>query len=79
MIESVDGLSKIHMPQLEQLTISTKVNIEIIDLTGKTVFQQEFAIVNQRTEIPISLSSGIYILDINEKTGAKLREKLIVK
>ena len=60
-------------------TLSRDVNIEIIDITGKTVFKQDYKSLSDRTAIPLSLSSGVYVLNIVGNENMRFRNKLVVK
>ena len=55
----------------------TEAQISIVDITGKVVFQNAMEL-QKRTNIPLSLSSGLYLLDIKTDT-ASFRTKLVVK
>lgn len=55
-----------------------KANIQIVDITGKVVFDNKQRILNDRTSIPINLASGLYI--INVKSNEKIyKTKLVVE
>ncbi|WP_250433059.1 T9SS type A sorting domain-containing protein [Hanstruepera flava] len=51
--------------------------ISIFDMTGKQVFKETITL-NNRTSIPINLSLGVYVLDIQTKEGGKYKSKIIV-
>jgi hypothetical protein len=55
----------------------TEAQISIVDITGKVVFQNAMEL-QKRTNIPLSLSSGLYLLDVKTDT-ASFRTKLVVK
>ncbi|WP_412984146.1 T9SS type A sorting domain-containing protein [Pontimicrobium sp. IMCC45349] len=44
--------------------------IKIIDVTGKTVYQNNNLDINNRTSIPINLNSGLYILKVIHHTNS---------
>ncbi len=55
---------------------NTYANINIIDLTGKTVFSTNMNL-NNRTSIPLNLASGFYILNVISKNNATFSTKII--
>jgi hypothetical protein len=54
-------------------------SINIIDLTGKTVYQSNNISLTNRTSFPLDLSSGLYILNINNAENFSFKAKLIVR
>lgn len=58
-------------------TENIKAKINIMDLTGKTVYQLN-SNLNNRTSIPINLSSGFYILKVVSDTNATFTTKFMV-
>ncbi|MEW4924290.1 T9SS type A sorting domain-containing protein [Algibacter sp. 2305UL17-15] len=56
----------------------TQAKISIVDITGKLVFQNNTAL-QEHTTIPLSLSSGVYILDVKAENVSLLKTKLVVK
>ena len=55
-----------------------EANIQIVDITGKVVYQNAKQILNDRTSIPLNLASGLYILNV-ESNKMLLKIKLVVK
>jgi Secretion system C-terminal sorting domain/Putative serine esterase (DUF676) len=53
-------------------------NIEIVDITGKSVYSEKNFTINSRTTIPINFSAGLYILNITAENKI-LKTKLVVK
>ena len=56
----------------------TQAQISIVDITGKLVFKNKTEL-QERTKIPLSLSSGLYILDVRAENMSLLKTKLVVK
>lgn len=56
----------------------TQAQISIVDMTGKLVFQNN-TVLQEHTTIPLSLSSGLYILDVKAENVSLLKTKLVVK
>ncbi|WP_452221731.1 T9SS type A sorting domain-containing protein [Lacinutrix salivirga] len=54
------------------------VKINIIDITGKSVFNNTQTLQN-RTLLPLDLASGLYILGIETKNGLSLKTKFLVE
>lgn len=54
----------------------TNANINIVDLTGKTVFNTE-AFLESRTTIPVNLASGFYILNITTDNNSAFTTKFL--
>ncbi|WP_053971392.1 T9SS type A sorting domain-containing protein [Mangrovimonas sp. ST2L15] len=67
-----ESLSIISSHQLNDAEIS------IVDLTGKTVYQQHMDL-SFKTQIPLRLTSGIYVLNIKTQQNGIFQSKLIVK
>ena len=70
-------------PVSNNLTLlSTKqfdqTEISIIDITGKTVYSNTTTL-HERTNIPLNLASGLYILNINTQDNYSLKTKVIIK
>ena len=70
-------------PVKDLLTIlSTKVmndvTVNIYDITGKSVLSSQHTL-DLRTEIPINLETGLYILNIETKDNYTYRTKIIVR
>ncbi len=59
-------------------TLIEKANIEIVDLTGKNVYNIEDLTISNRTRVSINLSPGLYILNITSGNNI-LNTKLLVK
>ena len=55
-----------------------EASIEIVDMTGKIVFENTKHILNDRTSIPINLASGLYILKIKRNADFILTIKIAV-
>ena len=55
-----------------------QVQISVVDMTGKLVFQN-ITKLQARTSIPINLSSGLYILDVKSGYESLLKTKLVVE
>ena len=56
----------------------TRAQISIVDMTGKLVFQNN-TILQERTAIPLNLSSGLYVLNVKSENISLLKTKLVVK
>ncbi len=56
---------------------ATKGHVRIIDFTGKVVYTNTLALTN-RTEIPINLASGFYILNINDGSHSVFTTKFLI-
>ena len=56
----------------------TQAQISIVDITGKLVFQNKTEL-QEHTTFPLSLSSGLYILDVRAENISLLKTKLVVK
>ncbi len=52
--------------------------VRIIDLTGKIMFNETISI-SRRTSLPVSLSSGLYVLDITSESNSNFKTKFIVR
>lgn len=64
--------------QLELISnISTDVQVNIIDFTGKKVFASNILLANN-TIIPLNLNSGFYVLNIETENGSVFTSKFIV-
>lgn len=59
-------------------TSYNNVNISIIDLTGKNVFNINTNL-NTRTQIPLNLESGLYVLTLATQNQLVYKTKIIVK
>lgn len=55
-----------------------QAQISILDMTGKLVFQNNMAI-QEHTSLPLSLASGLYILNVKSNNISLLKTKLVVK
>ena len=55
------------------------VRISLLDITGKTVYNENFNSLYLRTVIPVNLDSGMYVLNLETKSGLKYRAKVVVK
>jgi len=55
-----------------------KANLQIVDITGKVVYESRNQILNDRTSIPLNLASGLYVLNL-ESDHLLLKTKLVVK
>ncbi len=66
----------------ELVILSTRIfndaQLTISDITGKIVFDQVSSL-NNRTSIPLSLTSGLYILDIQTLNNYGLKTKILIK
>lgn len=56
----------------------TQAQISIVDTTGKLVLQNNKAL-QERTTIPLNLTSGLYILNVKAENNTLLNTKLVVK
>ena len=52
--------------------------IDIVEITGKSVYSVKNFTINRRTTIPINFSSGLYIINITAENKI-MRTKLVVK
>lgn len=57
--------------------ILPETRVDIIDLTGKIVYDKTLTI-NLRTPLSLQLSSGIYVINLSTKGGESMQFKLIV-
>ncbi|WP_299526420.1 T9SS type A sorting domain-containing protein [Winogradskyella sp.] len=57
-------------------SVNTNASINIVDLTGKTVFNTETSL-NNRTVIPVNLASGFYILTVNGDNNTSFTTKFL--
>ncbi|MGR7813285.1 T9SS type A sorting domain-containing protein [Lacinutrix undariae] len=57
---------------------NTQATIYITDVTGKMVYQSQSTLSN-RTQIPLQLTSGLYILNITDHKNQNYRTKFIIK
>lgn len=55
-----------------------QAQINIVDIMGKVVFQKNTEL-QQHTNIPLNLASGLYILSVNTQNTSLLKTKLVVK
>lgn len=58
--------------------LSEQARLRIFDLTGKSVFDNNFSL-SPRTTIPVHISSGFYILEVNTNSDTQIIEKIFVK
>ena len=70
-------------PITDNLTILSsqffeEANITILDMTGKFVYNKKTSL-NESTNIPLNLSSGIYVLNIETNSQQNFRTKVIIK
>ena len=65
-------------PTQRRITINIK-NIKIINLSGKTVFQTKVEPGVREFQIPINLTSGIYIIQLGIGDLTMFTQKLIVE
>ena len=70
-------------PITDNLTILSsqffeEANITILDMTGKFVYNKKTSL-NESTSIPLNLSSGIYVLNIETNSQQNFRTKVIIK
>lgn len=54
-----------------------KVNMQIVDITGKVVYESNNQVLNNRTSIPLNLASGLYVLNV-ESDSLLYKTKLVV-
>ena len=59
-------------------SFQTQAQISIVDMTGKLVFQNDTEL-QERTVIPLSLSTGLYMLNVKSENKSLLKTKLVVK
>ncbi|GGH35128.1 hypothetical protein IA57_07775 [Mangrovimonas yunxiaonensis] len=59
-------------------TVHKQASIHINDMTGKQVFKSMLDLQEQ-ADIPISLASGMYLLEVTTQKGTALKTKLLVK
>jgi hypothetical protein len=67
---------------VENLLEETQATISILDLQGRSIYNQQvvFDLYSSGVVLPVSnLPSGIYILQVEQKTGQIHREKLIIQ
>ncbi len=57
-------------------SMNTNAKINIIDLSGKTVFNAE-TLLTERTTIPVNLASGFYILNITAENNITFTTKFL--
>jgi hypothetical protein len=55
------------------------VSIVIVDITGKTVYKNNFNSLSERIVIPLNLASGIYVLNLETKDSLNYRAKIVVR
>lgn len=55
-----------------------QAQLSILDMTGKLVFQNN-TVLQERTSVPVNISSGLYILNVKAKNISLLKTKLLVK
>lgn len=70
-------------PITDVLTILTSeelndVTISMFDITGKSVFSSELTL-QRRTDLPLNLETGLYILNIETKDNYTYRTKVIIR
>lgn len=53
-------------------------NLRITDMTGKVVMQLNNVTIENNTKFPINLTSGIYVLRVNNNQGLVYTQKMIV-
>lgn len=75
------GIALNENPVKQNLSIQSNLNlnnvdINIIDLTGKIVFNLKTDLL-ERTEIPLNIQSGIYILSISNNDNLNFKTKII--
>ncbi|OBX21430.1 MULTISPECIES: T9SS type A sorting domain-containing protein [Bizionia] len=58
--------------------VYNNVNIFIVDITGKIVLQSTLDL-NQRTNVPFKMASGLYVLNVESEGNQILKTKLLVK
>ncbi len=65
---------------LTLISSTTFVNskLTVVDMMGKSVFKT-IKTLNNRTEIPLNLETGLYILNIETTNNLKFKTKIIVK
>lgn len=56
---------------------NTRANVNVIDVTGKTVFNTNTTL-NNRTTIPVNLASGFYILNVIGENNATFVTKFLM-
>ena len=59
-------------------TTLNNVRIRILDVTGKLVFD-EHQDISTSTSIPLSINSGLYVLDMRTESNMTMRTKFIVR
>ena len=52
------------------------VNIQIFDITGQVVFTDKTSDYN--SNISLEVNTGVYLVQLENKSGAKLTEKIII-
>lgn len=76
-----NSLRLVQNPILDKLILQSgttqNASIQIVDFTGKLVLQTTVSL-EQRTEIPVNLSSGFYILNVIGADDSKFTTKFIV-
>ena len=58
--------------------VSTEAKIEIVDVTGKSVYINQITLAN-RTSIPVDLTSGFYILNITAENESTFTTKFLAE
>ena len=81
--ENITSIKIERNPVQNDLTILSNrivdnVTISLIDLTGKSVFSSKQTL-SKRTSLPLSLDSGMYILNIETNDNYNYRTKIIVR
>ena len=54
-----------------------EANLQIIDITGKVVYENPKQLLNDRTSIPINIASGLYVLNV-KANNQMFKTKLVI-
>lgn len=81
---SRNGLTLYPNPANDTFFLKSNANlglhsIKIIDLTGKTIMQQELADVETNTVNVSSIAKGMYMVEVNSISGKQFQSKLVVE
>lgn len=79
----LDGIKIFPNPATNKLNIIGKnetdlLNIEIFDVSGRSVFQKTLLTKNKSFDLDFDLLNGIYFLTIKDSQNNTLNEKLII-
>lgn len=83
VVENSEYIKLEKNPVTDALTILSSNTFEnttltIVDVTGKTVYNNTLSL-NTRTNIPLNVASGLYILNLEIPNGQNFKTKFVVK